>query len=48
MKTSNDQFPGEALSRIEHLMCVYAWSRFEAKCYFFYESYDPSDWVTYD
>jgi hypothetical protein len=48
MKTSNDQFPGEALDRIEYLSRFYGWSRFEAKCYFFYESYDPSDWVTYE
>ena len=46
--TSNDQFPGEALQRIQHLMQVYAWGKHEAKCYFFYESYDPTDWVTYE
>jgi hypothetical protein len=48
MKTSNDQFPGEASDRIEYLSRFYGWSRFEAKCYFFYESYDPSDWLTYE
>ena len=48
MKTSNEQFPGEALDRIEHLMRVYGWSRFEAQCHFFYEVFDPMDWVHYE
>lgn len=48
MKTSNNMFPGEALERIDHLMRIYAWNRFEARCYFFYEAYDPKDWVNYE
>jgi len=48
MKTSNEQFPGEASSRIEHLARFYGWSRFEAQCYFFYEAFDPIDWLDYE
>jgi len=47
-ETSNNRFPGEADQRIEHLMRFYGWPRFEAKCYFFYEQFDPIDWIDYD
>lgn len=47
-KTSNDRFPGEALERIEHLMRFYHWDRFEAQCYFYYEAFDPIDWLNYE
>jgi hypothetical protein len=46
--TSNQRFPGEASSRIEHLAKFYGWSRFEAQCYFFYEPFDPIDWMDYE
>jgi hypothetical protein len=48
MKTANEHFPGESSERVNHLIHFYGWSSFEAKCYFFYESYDPTDWVTYE
>jgi hypothetical protein len=48
LETSNNRFPGEAIDRIEYLMRFYGWSRFEAKCYFFYEQFDPIDWIDYD
>jgi hypothetical protein len=48
MKTSNEQFPGEAIDRVNHLIHFYGWSTLEAKCYFFYEQFDASDWVTYE
>jgi hypothetical protein len=48
MKTSNEQFPGEAIERIEHLARFYGWSKFEAQCYFFYEPFDPIDWLDYE
>ena len=48
MKTSNDMFPGEASERIEHLMRFYHWDRLEATSYFFYEAFDPIDWIDYE
>jgi len=48
MQTSNERFPGESKERIEHLMRFYHWGRFEAQCYYFYESYDPIDWLDYE
>jgi len=48
MKTANEQFPGEESKRIRYLMRLYGWDKFEAKCYFFYEPFDPIDWIKYD
>ena len=48
MKTSNEQFPNESENRIEHLMRFYGWDRFESKCYFYYEPFDPIDWFDYE
>jgi hypothetical protein len=31
--------------KIEHLMAEYHWTRWEAMEYFYYEPYDPIDWV---
>ena len=31
--------------KIAHLMAEYHWSRLEAMEYFYYEPYDPIDWV---
>jgi hypothetical protein len=47
-ETANDRFPGESASRIEHLMLIYHWGKFEAQCYFFYEAFDPIDWIDYE
>ena len=47
-ETSNDRFPGEAAQRIEHLMRFYHWDRLEATSYFFYEAFDPIDWIDYE
>jgi hypothetical protein len=46
--TAYDMFPGEALSRIQYLMRRFGWGNFEAKCYFYSEPYEESDWIDYD
>jgi len=46
--TSSDKFLGQESQCIEHLMRIYHWGRFEAQCYFYYEPFDPIDWVDYE
>ena len=48
LETSHDRFPGEAESRIAHLMLFYHWGRFEAASYYHYEPFDAIDWIDYD
>lgn len=43
-----DQIDGhsdEVHEKIAHLMLAYHWSWWEAMEYFYYEPYDPIDWV---
>jgi len=48
MQTANDHFPDKSEQCIEHLISIYHWGKFEAQCYFYYESYDPIDWIDYE
>ena len=44
----DDQIEGhseDVSEKIEHLMAEYHWTRWEAMEYFYYEPYDPIDWV---
>lgn len=48
MKTSYEMFPDETDRRIEHLMRFYGWGKLEAQSYFYYEPFDPIDWLDYE
>ena len=35
----------EISEKIDHLVAVYHWSRYEAMEYLLYDDYDPVDWI---